>query len=153
MIGHFVFTGQIQSQAMSHAKFIFLLALVVFFVTLFVAAYVWMRRPDFGQKGGHHPMPTASDVPAPAHADAPLPPTPMPTLPPTPMPTLPPCPRMTEGPQRLVPRLDRPQSVDWAHAGTMQGTEIRGDPDVGWRHVPEHHHSARARARGHARGD
>jgi hypothetical protein len=32
---------------------------VIFFVALFVAAYVWMRRPDFGQKGGH-PMPTAS---------------------------------------------------------------------------------------------
>ena len=44
--------GQIQTQAMSHAKFIFLIALVIFFVVLFVAAYVWMRRPDFGQKGG-----------------------------------------------------------------------------------------------------
>ena len=28
-----------------------------------------------------------------------------------------------------------------------------GEPDVGWGHVPKHHHSARARARGHARGD
>jgi hypothetical protein len=37
---------------MSHAKSIFLIALVIFFVVLFVAAYVWMRRPDFGQKGG-----------------------------------------------------------------------------------------------------
>jgi hypothetical protein len=44
--------GQVQTQAMSHAKFIFLIALVVFFVVLFVAAYVWMRRPEFGQKGG-----------------------------------------------------------------------------------------------------
>jgi hypothetical protein len=50
-------TGQIQTQAMSHAKFIFLIALVIFFVVLFVAAYVWMRRPEFGQKGGH-PVPT-----------------------------------------------------------------------------------------------
>jgi ribose/xylose/arabinose/galactoside ABC-type transport system permease subunit len=45
--------GQIQSQAMSHAKFVFLIVLVVFFIALFVVAYVWMRRPDFGQKGGH----------------------------------------------------------------------------------------------------
>jgi ABC-type Fe3+ transport system permease subunit len=51
MVGHVALIGQIQSQAMSHAKFIFLIALVVFFVALFVAAYVWMRRPDFGQKG------------------------------------------------------------------------------------------------------
>ena len=34
-------TGQIQTQAMSHAKFIFLIALVVFFIVLFVVAYVW----------------------------------------------------------------------------------------------------------------
>jgi hypothetical protein len=54
-----VLTGQIQSQAMSHAKFVFLIALVIFFIALFVAAYVWMRRPDFGQKGGR-PMPTGS---------------------------------------------------------------------------------------------
>jgi hypothetical protein len=53
MVGHLVLAGQIQSQAMSHAKFIFLIALVIFFVALFVAAYVWMRRPEFGQKGGH----------------------------------------------------------------------------------------------------
>ena len=43
---------------MSHAKLIFLIALVVFFIVLFVVAYVWMRRPDFGQKGGR-PIPTA----------------------------------------------------------------------------------------------
>ncbi len=52
-------TGQIQTQAMSHAKFIFLIALVVFFIVLFVVAYVWMRRPEFGQKGGR-PIPAAS---------------------------------------------------------------------------------------------
>ncbi len=54
----FMLTGQIQTQAMSHAKFVFLIALVVFFVVLFVTAYVWMRRPDFGQKGAH-PIPAA----------------------------------------------------------------------------------------------
>jgi hypothetical protein len=59
MVGQHFLTGQIQSQAMSHAKFVFLIALVIFFIALFVAAYVWMRRPDFGQKGGR-PMPTAS---------------------------------------------------------------------------------------------
>jgi hypothetical protein len=59
MVGQHLLTGQIQSQAMSHAKFVFLIALVIFFIALFVAAYVWMRRPDFGQKGGR-PMPTAS---------------------------------------------------------------------------------------------
>jgi hypothetical protein len=53
MVGQHPLTGQIQSQAMSHAKFVFLIALVVFFVALFVAAYVWMRRPEFGQKGAH----------------------------------------------------------------------------------------------------
>jgi hypothetical protein len=53
-------TGQIQTQAMSHAKFVFLIALVIFFIVLFVAAYVWMRRPDFGQKGGRR-IPTAPD--------------------------------------------------------------------------------------------
>ena len=52
-------TGQIQTQAMSHAKFIFLIALVIFFIVLFVVAYVRMRRPDFGQKGGHT-IPVAS---------------------------------------------------------------------------------------------
>ena len=55
----FWLTGQIQSQAMSHAKFVFLIVLVVFFIVLFVAAYVWMRRPDFGQKGAR-PTPAAS---------------------------------------------------------------------------------------------
>jgi hypothetical protein len=52
-------SAQIQTQAMSHAKFVFLIALVVFFVALFVVAYVWMRRPEFGQKGGR-PKPTPS---------------------------------------------------------------------------------------------
>jgi hypothetical protein len=59
MAGYQVLLGQIQSQAMSHAKFIFLIALVIFFVALFVAVYIWMRRPDFGQKGGQ-PMTTTS---------------------------------------------------------------------------------------------
>jgi hypothetical protein len=69
VVGQHVLVGQIQSQAMSHAKFVFLIALVIFFVALFVAAYVWMRRPDFGQKGGR-PVPTASDAHA-APVDAP----------------------------------------------------------------------------------
>jgi hypothetical protein len=56
------FAGQVQTQAMSHAKFIFLIALVVFFIVLFVVAYVWMRRPEFGQKGGH-PISTTSAGP------------------------------------------------------------------------------------------
>src|SRR5580658_5531973 len=56
-------TGQIQTQAMSHAKFVFLIALVVFFVALFVVAYVWMRRPEFGQKGGRPtPVPSGGSV-------------------------------------------------------------------------------------------
>jgi hypothetical protein len=57
---HLPLTAQIQTQAMSHAKFVFLIALVIFFVVLFVAAYLWMRRPDFGQKGGR-PISTTSE--------------------------------------------------------------------------------------------
>jgi hypothetical protein len=53
--------GQVQTQTMSHAKFVFLIAIVIFFIALFVAAYVWMRRPDFGQKGGHL-NPTAPEL-------------------------------------------------------------------------------------------
>jgi hypothetical protein len=56
-------SAQIQTQAMSHAKFVFLIALVVFFVALFVVAYVWMRRPEFGQKGGRPtPVPSGGSV-------------------------------------------------------------------------------------------
>jgi hypothetical protein len=56
-------TGQIQTQAMSHAKFVFLIALVIFFVALFVVAYVWMRRPEFGQKAGRStPAPSGGTV-------------------------------------------------------------------------------------------
>jgi hypothetical protein len=55
--------GQIQTQTMSHAKFVFLIVLVVFFIALFVAAYLWMRRPDFGQKGGR-PMSSVSGSPS-----------------------------------------------------------------------------------------
>ena len=56
-------TAQVQTQAMSHAKFIFLIVLVIFFIVLFVVAYVWMRRPGFGQKGGS-PIPGASGASA-----------------------------------------------------------------------------------------
>jgi hypothetical protein len=39
--------------AMSHARLVFLVVLVVFFCTLFIASYIWMRRPNFGQLGPH----------------------------------------------------------------------------------------------------
>ena len=42
-----------QSQALCPARLIFLISLVVFFTVLFVVSYVWMRRPSFGQHGGH----------------------------------------------------------------------------------------------------
>jgi hypothetical protein len=41
------------SQALSPARLIFLISLVAFFTVLFVVAYVWMRSPGFGQRGGH----------------------------------------------------------------------------------------------------
>ena len=46
-------TGMVHSQSLSPARLIFLISLVVFFTVLFVVAYVWMRKPDFGQHGGH----------------------------------------------------------------------------------------------------
>ena len=45
--------GMVHSQTLSPARLIFLISLVVFFTVLFVVAYVWMRKPDFGQHGGH----------------------------------------------------------------------------------------------------
>jgi hypothetical protein len=45
--------GMAQSQTLSPARLIFLISLVVFFTVLFVVAYVWMRKPGFGQHGGH----------------------------------------------------------------------------------------------------
>jgi hypothetical protein len=44
--------GLAQSQALSPARLIFLISLVVLFTVLFVVAYVWMRKPGFGQHGG-----------------------------------------------------------------------------------------------------
>jgi hypothetical protein len=41
----------VQPHPMSKAKVIFLAILVVFFCGLFMASYIWMRRPDFGQSG------------------------------------------------------------------------------------------------------
>ena len=41
----------VQPHPMSKAKVIFLAILVVFFCVLFMASYIWMRRPDFGQGG------------------------------------------------------------------------------------------------------
>jgi hypothetical protein len=46
------------SHPLSHARVIFLVVLVVFFCSLFIGAYVWMRRPSFGQVGGR-PAPEA----------------------------------------------------------------------------------------------
>ena len=48
MIGQHALAGQIQSQAMSHAKFVFLIALVVFFVALFVVAFNMLTTADIG---------------------------------------------------------------------------------------------------------
>jgi hypothetical protein len=45
--------GMVRSQTLSPARLIFLISLVVFFTALFIVAYVWMRKPDFGQHGGH----------------------------------------------------------------------------------------------------
>lgn len=45
--------GMVHSQTLSPARLIFLISLVVFFTVLFVVAYLWMRKPDFGQHGGH----------------------------------------------------------------------------------------------------
>jgi hypothetical protein len=39
----------VQPQSMSRARVIVLIVLVVFMSSLFIAAYVWMRRPNFGQ--------------------------------------------------------------------------------------------------------
>ena len=48
--------GMVRSQSLSPARLIFLISLVVFFTVLFVVVYVWMRKPGFGQHGGHeHP--------------------------------------------------------------------------------------------------
>jgi heme/copper-type cytochrome/quinol oxidase subunit 3 len=46
--------AMVRTQSMSVARIVFLISLVVFFIVLFVAAYVWMRRPNFGQPEGHH---------------------------------------------------------------------------------------------------
>jgi hypothetical protein len=45
--------GLARSQTLSPARLIFLISLVVFFTVLFVVAYVWMRKPEFGQHEGH----------------------------------------------------------------------------------------------------
>jgi hypothetical protein len=45
--------GLVRSQSLSPARLIFLISLVVFFTVLFVVAYVWMRKPEFGQHEGH----------------------------------------------------------------------------------------------------
>ena len=50
--------GSVQTHDLSRARLIFLVVLVVFFCALFIGAYVWMRRPSFGQGGGR-PAPGA----------------------------------------------------------------------------------------------
>jgi hypothetical protein len=44
--------ASVQTHSLSGARLIFLVVLVVFFCLLFIASYVWMRRPSFGQGGG-----------------------------------------------------------------------------------------------------
>jgi hypothetical protein len=44
--------GSVQTHALSEARLIFLVILVAFFCLLFIASYIWMRRPSFGQGGG-----------------------------------------------------------------------------------------------------
>jgi hypothetical protein len=36
---------------MSPLRVIFLIVLVLFFCSLFIGSYIWMRRPGFGQPG------------------------------------------------------------------------------------------------------
>jgi hypothetical protein len=56
--------GMVRSQSLSPARLIFLISLVVFFTVLFVVVYIWMRKPDFGQHGGHEqPKVTQKAVP------------------------------------------------------------------------------------------
>jgi hypothetical protein len=43
--------GSVQTHALSPARVIFLVVIVVFFCLLFVGSYIWMRRPSFGQGG------------------------------------------------------------------------------------------------------
>ncbi len=53
--------GMVHSQTLSPARLIFLISLVVFFTVLFVVAYLWMRKPDFGQHGGHEKPASEAD--------------------------------------------------------------------------------------------
>jgi hypothetical protein len=48
---------------MSHGRLIFLIVLVVFFCTLFIGSYIWMRRPSFGQIGGRERGPSDPTTP------------------------------------------------------------------------------------------
>ncbi|HEX3796758.1 MAG TPA: hypothetical protein VHV57_19855 [Acidimicrobiales bacterium] len=55
MVGHTLqLIGTLQPHPTSTGKLIFLVLLVIFFSVLFVASYIWMRRPDFGQQGARH---------------------------------------------------------------------------------------------------
>jgi hypothetical protein len=57
--------GLVRSQSLSPARLIFLISLVVFFTVLFVVTYVWMRKPGFGQHGGHEQATVSRETPAP----------------------------------------------------------------------------------------
>ncbi len=46
--------ASVQTHALSPARVIFLVVIVVFFCLLFIGSYIWMRRPSFGQ-GGKRP--------------------------------------------------------------------------------------------------
>jgi hypothetical protein len=59
------FEGLVRSQSLSTARLIFLICLVVFFTVLFVVTYVWMRKPGFGQHGGHEQPAVSRKVAAP----------------------------------------------------------------------------------------
>jgi hypothetical protein len=50
----------VQPHPMSLAKLVLLVALVVFFTGLLICSYIWMRRPNFGQKNG--PVPGTVEI-------------------------------------------------------------------------------------------
>jgi hypothetical protein len=56
------FVGFVQPHSLSRGRLIFLVVLVVFFCLLFIASYIWMRRPSFGQGGDGRPGSTAVET-------------------------------------------------------------------------------------------
>jgi hypothetical protein len=55
--------AMVRSQSLSPARLVFLISLVVFFTVLFVVVYIWMRKPGFGQHGGHEHPAVARKIP------------------------------------------------------------------------------------------